>query len=70
MELDEAEEAELVTATVDQLIDAITAQPIDSERQGRSTYVTASPEWWIGGRTFGGMIIAQALSAALQSVPP
>jgi acyl-CoA thioesterase-2 len=70
VELDEAEEAELVTATVDQLIDAITARPLDPERQGRSTYVTTSPDWWIGGRTFGGMVVAQALSAALQSVAP
>jgi acyl-CoA thioesterase-2 len=70
VELDEPEEAEFVTATVDQLIDAITARPLDPERQGRSTYVTASPDWWVGGRTFGGMVVAQALSAALQSVPP
>jgi acyl-CoA thioesterase-2 len=68
VDLDEAEEAELVTATVDQLIDAITARPLEPEQGGRSTYVTSSPDWWIGGRTFGGMVIAQALSAAVQSV--
>ena len=69
MEFDEAEEAELVTATVGELIDAVTARPLEPERQGCSTYGTSSPDWWIGGRTFGGMVIAQALSAALQSVP-
>ena len=70
MELDEAEEAELVTATVDQLVDAITARPLEPEQSGRSTYGTSSPDWWLGGRTFGGMVIAQALSAAVQSVQP
>jgi acyl-CoA thioesterase II len=67
VELDEAEEAELVSATVDDLVDAITARPLGSGEP--ATYRTTSPEWWIGGRTFGGMVIAQALSAALQSVP-
>ena len=69
MELDEAEEAELVSATVGDLVDAMTARPLGPDRHGRATYGTASPEWWMGGRTFGGMVIAQALSAALQSVP-
>ena len=68
MDLDEAEEAELVSATVDDLIEAITARPHESGQRGLATFVTTSPEWWIGGRTFGGMVIAQALSAALQSV--
>src|SRR5215469_13489835 len=40
-----------------------------SGQRGIATYLTTSPEWWMGGRTFGGMVIAQALSAALQSVP-
>jgi acyl-CoA thioesterase-2 len=35
-----------------------------------STYSTTSPDWWGGERTFGGMVVAQALSAATRTVPP
>ena len=70
MELDDAEEAEVVSATVADLVDAITARDSGPDADGRPTFTTTSPEWWIGGRTFGGMVIAQALSAALQSAPP
>jgi acyl-CoA thioesterase-2 len=66
--LDEAEEAELVSATVDDLVEAITAKAMGPERDGKAFFVTTSPEWWVGGRTFGGMVIAQALSAAQHSV--
>jgi acyl-CoA thioesterase II len=30
--------------------------------------VTKSPDWWGGERTFGGMVVAQALHAATQTV--
>ncbi len=69
MELDEAEEAEVVAATVADLADAITARPGQPDAQGRQTFTTSSPEWWVGGRTFGGMVVAQALHAAVQTVP-
>ncbi len=68
MELDEAEEAEVVTASVADLVEAIRAEPIGSDDKGRSTFTTTSPDWWIGGRTFGGMVIAQALNAAMATV--
>ena len=70
MELDEAEEAEVVSATVADLVDAVTARESGPDADGRRTFTTASPDWWVGGRTFGGMVIAQALSAAMQTAPP
>ncbi len=69
MELDEAEEAEVVSATVADLVDAIAAREGEPDDLGRPTFTTTSPDWWVGGRTFGGMVVAQALSAAFQTVP-
>ncbi len=70
MELDEAEEAEVVTASVADLVDAVTARATGDDNSGRPTFITTSPDWWVGGRTFGGMVVAQALHAALQTVGP
>lgn len=70
MELDEAEEAEVVTASVADLVDAVTARATGDDTSGRPTFITTSPDWWVGGRTFGGMVVAQALHAALQTVGP
>ena len=69
MELDDAEEAEVVSASVADLVEAITAQMEEPDADGRPTFTTTSPNWWVGGRTFGGMVVAQALSAAGQTVP-
>ena len=69
MDLDEAEQAELVGVDLASLIDAIEARPTGPDGSGRPTFTTTSPDWWIGGRTFGGMVIAQALSAALAEAP-
>jgi len=69
VELDDAEEAEVVSATVADLVDAISAEEAEPDAQGRPTFTTTSPNWWIGGRTFGGMVVAQALSAALKTAP-
>ena len=69
VELDDAEEAEVVSATVADLVDAISAAEGEPDAQGRPTFTTTSPNWWVGGRTFGGMVVAQALSAALQTAP-
>ena len=70
VELDDAEEAEVVSASVADLVEAITAQMGEPDTDGRPTFTTTSPNWWVGGRTFGGMVVAQALSAAVQTVPP
>ena len=70
MELDEAEEAEVVSATVADLVDAITATSGGTDGEGRALFATTSPNWWVGDRTFGGMVVAQALHAACQTVPP
>ena len=69
MELDEAEEAEVVPATVSELIDSITAHQTGSDPDGRPTFITTTPEWWVHGRVFGGMVVAQALNAAMQTAP-
>jgi acyl-CoA thioesterase-2 len=69
VELDEAEEAEVVEATVDDLVDAITAREGPPGPDGSPTFATTSPAWWGGDRTFGGMVVAQALHAAVQTAP-
>ena len=68
MELDDAEEAEVVVATVTELVDAITARQTGSDARGRPIFTTTSPKWWVHGRVFGGMVVAQSLSAAMQTV--
>jgi acyl-CoA thioesterase-2 len=67
---DEAEEAEVVEATLWDLMDAMTARDAGSDADESPTFTTTSPDWWHEGRTFGGMVVAQALSAALQTAPP
>jgi acyl-CoA thioesterase-2 len=69
VELDEAEEAEVVEATVGDLVGAITARKGPPGPDGNETFTTTSPAWWGGGRTFGGMVVAQALHAAVQTAP-
>ncbi len=69
MELDEAEEAEVVSATLTDLIGAMTAVESEPDADGHPTFTTSSPDWWVGGRTFGGMVVAQALSAGMQTAP-
>ncbi len=53
------------SADLEALVDAVTAV-----RAGPSTFTAASPDFWDGDRVFGGMVVAQALSAALQTVDP
>jgi acyl-CoA thioesterase-2 len=43
---------------------------LSAERTGEDTFGADSPDWWGGDRVFGGMVVAQALSAALQTVDP
>ncbi len=69
MQLDDAEGAEVVAATVSDLVASVTARASGPDPDGRPTFTTASPNWWVGGRTFGGMVVAQALSAAVQTAP-
>jgi acyl-CoA thioesterase II len=42
--------------------------PGEAGADGPWTFGTTSPDWWGGERTFGGMVVAQALSAAAQTV--
>ncbi len=68
------EEDEFAGGSLSELIDGIVAKPVGEGRssvssaQGPSTFVTTSPDWWGGERTFGGMVVAQALSAAARTV--
>jgi acyl-CoA thioesterase II len=70
VELDDAQEAEVVPATVAELVDAVTARPAGTDANGSPMFITTSPEWWVHGRVFGGMVVAQALNAAMRTVPP
>lgn len=70
MEIDEAEEAEMVSATVADLVAALRAEEEVARQAGSRVFTTTSPNWWMGDRTFGGMVVAQSLSAALQAAPP
>jgi len=69
VDLDDAEEAELVTATVAELVDSLTARATGQDADGRATFTTTCPKWWVHGRVFGGMVVGQALNAAMQTVP-
>jgi acyl-CoA thioesterase-2 len=66
----EIDETEFMSGTVPELVAAITAREVEPETDGRETFVTKSPDWWGGDRTFGGMVVAQALHAATRTVPP
>jgi acyl-CoA thioesterase-2 len=70
LELDDAKEHEFFSASVADLVDGITARDAGIEIEGRQVFVTTSPDWWVEDRTFGGMVVAQALHAAAQTAPP
>ena len=61
--------------SLSELLGGIVARPVAEGSEwaegsgGAETFVTTSPDWWPGGRMFGGMVVAQALHAACQTVP-
>jgi acyl-CoA thioesterase-2 len=63
------DDSEFVGGTVAELVDAIVARPCAPGADGLETFVTTGPQWWGDERTFGGMVVAQALHAAFQTVP-
>jgi acyl-CoA thioesterase-2 len=63
------DDSEFVGGTLDELIEAIVATPSEPGPDGAETFVTTGPLWWGDERTFGGMVVAQALHAATQTVP-
>ena len=63
------DESEFMAGTLPELVRAVTARDEEPGPDGRLTYATTSPNWWGGDRTFGGMVVAQALSAASRTVP-
>jgi acyl-CoA thioesterase II len=65
----EVDEFEFGQGSVAELIEAIRAIRIDTGPGGQDCFETKSPDWWPGGRTFGGMVVAQGLNAAMQTVP-
>jgi acyl-CoA thioesterase-2 len=62
---DDEAATEFTEASLSELIAAIEARPADA---GVDAFLTDSPDWWWGGRTFGGMVVAQALNAASRTV--
>jgi acyl-CoA thioesterase II len=64
------DDIEFVGGTLAELVEAIAARPTGPGADGGETFVTTSPAWWGGERTFGGMVVAQALHAATQTVAP
>jgi acyl-CoA thioesterase-2 len=65
----EVDESEFMVGTVAQLVEAITAEEIETSPDGRRAFVSTSPTWGFGDRTFGGMVVSQALHAATRTVP-
>jgi acyl-CoA thioesterase II len=63
------DDVEFVGGTVAELVEAIVARPSAPGPDGLETFVTTGPDWWGDERTFGGMVVAQALHAATQTVP-
>jgi acyl-CoA thioesterase-2 len=70
VEIDEAEEAELASASVADFVAALKAEERDARPDGTRVFCTTSPDWWVGDRTFGGMVVAQSLSAGMRTAPP
>jgi acyl-CoA thioesterase II len=67
METD-VDESELMSGTVAELVAAITTRPVEPGPDGGERFESTSPAWWGGNRTFGGMVVAQALHAAWHTV--
>jgi acyl-CoA thioesterase II len=63
------DDSEFVGGTLAELVDAIVAVPTVPGADGLETFITTGPLWWGDERTFGGMVVAQALHAAAQTVP-
>jgi acyl-CoA thioesterase-2 len=60
---------EFTGGSVTELVEAIVARRVASRADGIDVFETTCPDWWGGDRTFGGMVVAQALHAATQTVP-
>jgi acyl-CoA thioesterase-2 len=65
----EIDETEFMSGTVAELVEAVSSTPVEPGSDGRPRFLSVSPAWWPGERTFGGMVVAQALHAAFQTVP-
>jgi acyl-CoA thioesterase-2 len=65
----EFDETEMMSGTVSELVEAITVTEVEPGTDGRQRFESTSPDWWPGERTFGGMVVAQALHAATRTVP-
>jgi acyl-CoA thioesterase II len=62
------DDSELSYGSLPQLVEAITSAEIDPGPDGHRAFETKIPDWWMGDRTFGGMVVAQALHAATRTV--
>jgi acyl-CoA thioesterase-2 len=56
---------------VDELLSRLVAVPAEAAGGAGpgERFTASSPDWWGGHRVFGGMVVAHALSAALQTAP-
>ncbi|HEX3795452.1 MAG TPA: acyl-CoA thioesterase domain-containing protein [Acidimicrobiales bacterium] len=63
------DEMEFMNGTVAELLRAIEGSPLETRPDGQEYSTSVSPDWWPGERTFGGMVVAQALYAAMKTVP-
>jgi acyl-CoA thioesterase-2 len=65
----EIDEAERIAGTVAELVDAIATHEVEPAADAVQRFESTSPTWWVGNRTFGGMVVAQALHAVWHTVP-
>jgi acyl-CoA thioesterase II len=65
----EIDEMEFMSGTLAQLLESFEGTPTAPDADGNERFVSVSPSWWPGERTFGGMVVAQALHAAMRTVP-
>ena len=65
----EVEETEGLSGTLPALITAIVGTESGVDPAGRTLVTNSSPNWWGGNRTFGGLVVAQALHTATRTVP-
>jgi acyl-CoA thioesterase-2 len=67
--MEDFDESEFAFGTTTELIEAMKAVEVATGSDGQRVFETTSPDWWPGGRTFGGMVVSQSLNAAMRTVP-
>ncbi len=65
----EVEETQFASGTLMDLVAAIEGNDGGLDAEGHSIVTNLSPKGWGASRTFGGLVVAQALHAAMRTVP-